>query len=65
MEPLESMIGCMGHVGFIIPWVYHFLSHLRLLLVQAQNKRMINIDKKCVRDMELMQRNFRQGKPRH
>ncbi len=25
-KALESMIGQMGHVGFIIPWVYHFLS---------------------------------------
>ncbi len=34
-KPLELMIGCMGHVGFIIPWVYHFLSCLRLLLAGA------------------------------
>jgi hypothetical protein len=30
-KPLESTIRRMGHVGFVIPWVYHFLSCLRLL----------------------------------
>jgi hypothetical protein len=54
-KPLELMIGCMGHVGFIIPWVYHFLSHLRSLIARAQNKRMTSIDKKCMRDLKLMQ----------
>jgi hypothetical protein len=29
---LESMIGQLGHVGFVVPWVYHFLSHLWTLL---------------------------------
>ncbi len=36
-KPLESTIGCMRHVGFVIPWVYHFLSRLRSLLARAQN----------------------------
>jgi hypothetical protein len=54
-KPLESTIGPMGHIGFVIPWVYHFLSHLRLLLARAQNKRTISIGKKCMRDLELMQ----------
>jgi hypothetical protein len=52
---LESMIGCMGHIGFVIPWVYHFLSRLRSLLTCAQNRRVININKKCAKDLELMQ----------
>jgi hypothetical protein len=55
-KPQESTIGHMGHVGFIISWVYHFLSRLRSLLAQAWNKRIISIDKKCVRDWELMRR---------
>jgi hypothetical protein len=25
-KQLESMIGQLGHVGYVIPWVYHFLS---------------------------------------
>jgi hypothetical protein len=52
---LESTIGCMGHVGFMIPWVYHFHSHLRSLLARAWNRRIININKKCTEDLELMQ----------
>ncbi len=52
---LELTVGRMGHVGFVTPWVYHFLSCLRLLLARAQNKRTISIDKKCMRDLELMQ----------
>jgi hypothetical protein len=54
-KPLESTIGRMGHVGFVIPWVYHFLSRLRSLLARAQNKRTISINKKCMRDLELVQ----------
>ena len=42
---LESTIGCMGHVGFVIPWVYHFLSRLRSLLARAWNRRAISIKK--------------------
>jgi hypothetical protein len=48
---LETMIGCIGHIGFVIPWVYHFLSHLRSLLVRAWTRRVINIDKKCAKDL--------------
>jgi hypothetical protein len=25
-KSLESTIRCLGHVGFVIPWVFHFLS---------------------------------------
>ncbi len=31
-KQLESTIGRLGHVGYIIPWVYHYLSRLRTLL---------------------------------
>ncbi len=51
---LESMIRCMRHVGFIVLWVYHFLSHLRSLLAWAQNRRAISINKKCITDLKLM-----------
>jgi hypothetical protein len=54
-KPLELIIGRMGHVGFVIPWVYHFLSRLRSLRTQAQKKRTIIINEKCMRDLELMQ----------
>ena len=48
-------IGCLGHTGFIIPWVYHFLSHLRSLLAQVWNRRVISINKKCIKNLKLMQ----------
>jgi hypothetical protein len=50
------MIGQLGHLGFVIPWVYHFLSHLWTLLAQARNKRTIKIDKACMSNLELMLR---------
>ncbi len=31
-KALESMIGRLGHISFVIPWVFHFLSRLRTLL---------------------------------
>ncbi len=55
-KQLESTIGCMGHVGFVIPWVYHFLSRLRSLLVRAMNRRVVSIEEKCIKDLELMQK---------
>ena len=54
-KQLESTIRRMGHVGFVIPWVYHFLSCLRSLLAQAWNRRAISIDRKCIKDLKLMQ----------
>jgi hypothetical protein len=53
--PLELTMRHMGHIGFVIPWVYHFLSHLRSLLARAQNKRTLNINNNCMRDFKLMQ----------
>jgi hypothetical protein len=61
-KPLELTIRRMGHVGFVIPWVHHFLSRLRSLLAQAENKRTISINEKCVRDLELMQGNLDKAK---
>ncbi len=52
---LELTIGCIGHVSFVISWVYHLLSHLRSLLARAWNRRVITIDQKCAKDLELMQ----------
>ncbi len=42
-------------MGFVIPWVYHFLSQLRTLLVHARNRRSIKINDKCAKDLVLMQ----------
>ena len=54
-KQLESTIRRMGHVGFVIPWVYHFLSCLRSLLAQARNRRAFSINNKCIKDLKLMQ----------
>ena len=53
-QNLETTIGQMGYVGFVIPWVHHFLSRLCLLLHQSRNCRFINIDATNLRDLELM-----------
>jgi hypothetical protein len=53
-QNLETTIGRMGHVGFVIPWVHHFLSRLRSLLRRSRNRRFINIDETNLRDLELM-----------
>jgi hypothetical protein len=53
-KALESTIGQLGHVGFIIPWAFHFLSRLRTLLSGACNKRAITIDKSCKNNLVLM-----------
>jgi hypothetical protein len=53
-KALESTIGQLGHIGFVIPWVFHFLSCLRTLLSQACNKRAITIDENCKNNLVLM-----------
>ncbi len=53
-KALKSTIGRLGHIGFVIPWVFHFLSHLRTLLSRARNKRAITINKNCKKDLVLM-----------
>jgi hypothetical protein len=53
-KALESTIGQLGHVGFVVSWVYHFLSCLRALLARARNKRTIKFDKACMSDLKLM-----------
>ncbi len=53
-KALKSTIGQLGHVGFVIPWVFHFLSCLRTLLSQACNKRVITIDENCKNNLVLM-----------
>jgi hypothetical protein len=56
-QQLESTIGRLGHVGFVIPWVFHFLSRLRTLLSKSDKGKFwsIRINENCVRDLELMQ----------
>ncbi len=53
-KALKSTIGQLGHIGFVIPWVFHFLSRLRTLLSRARNKRAITIKQNCKNDLVLM-----------
>jgi hypothetical protein len=53
-KDLETTIGGMGHMGFVIPWVHHFLSRLRSLHFRPQNCCFIIINKTCIKDLELM-----------
>jgi hypothetical protein len=52
-QELELTIGHTGHVGFMIS--YHFFICLRTLLACSRNRRIMKIDKKCMKDLELMQ----------
>ena len=53
-KELETMIGRLGHLGAIVPFVYHFLSRLRDLQWKATKRRSIAIPKPCRDDLELM-----------
>ena len=53
-KQLESTIGRLGHVGYIIPWVYHYLSRLQTLLTWSGKMRAIKINDTCTMDLELM-----------
>jgi hypothetical protein len=50
-QDLELTIRRIGHVGFVIPWVYHFHSWLRTLLACARNRTSIKINNKCAKDL--------------
>ncbi len=45
-KQLESTIGQLGHIGYVIFWVYHFLSQLRSLLSCSGKHLQIKIDDK-------------------
>ena len=53
-KELETMIGHLGHLGAIVPFVYHFLRRLRDLQWRATNHRLINIPQNCHINLELM-----------
>jgi hypothetical protein len=54
-QDLKSAVRQLGHVGFVIPWVYHFLRRLRNLLACSSIRRTIKINNKCLKDLDLMQ----------
>ena len=52
---LETMIGRLGHLGMVIPFVYHFLSRLREWHHKSKNKRYpTNMPAECRLDLILM-----------
>ena len=53
-KELETMIGQLGHLGTIVPFVYHFLSRLRDLQQKATKQRYIAIPQPFRDNLELM-----------
>jgi hypothetical protein len=53
-KELKMMIGRLGHLGAIVPFVYHFLSRLRDLHWKATKRQSIAIPQPCQDDLELM-----------
>ena len=52
---LETLIGRLGHLGAVIPFVYHFLSRLRERQYRAQNKHHpTSMSTECRLDLGLM-----------
>ena len=50
---MDSLIGRLNHVGYIIPQARHFLSRLRRLRDRTKNRRDTHIAKVCADDMDL------------
>ena len=44
----------IGHMGFVIPWAYHFLSRLCSLHYHSKNRRFITVNNTCMKDLELI-----------
>jgi hypothetical protein len=54
-KELETLIGRMGHLGVVIPFVYHFLSRLREWHHRSRNKRFpTTLSTDCRLDLALM-----------
>ena len=51
---LDTVIGRLGNIGFIICQIFHFLSRLQELFRRAKNRRSIKIDDTVAKDLELM-----------
>jgi len=52
-KDIDTNIERMGHMGFVIPWVYHFLSQLRSLHCRSKNRQFITVNNTCM-NLELM-----------
>ena len=54
-KELETLIGRLGHLGMVLPFVYHFLSRLREWHHKSKNKRYPTImPSECQLDLGLM-----------
>ena len=54
-KELETLIGRLGHLGMILPFVYHFLSRLREWHHKSKNKRhLTTMPTECRLDLGLM-----------
>ena len=54
-KQLETLIGRLGHLGMVIPFVYHFLSRLREWHHKTRNKRYPSqMTAECRQDLLLM-----------
>ena len=53
-KALATTIGRLGHLGAIMPFVYHFLSRLRNLPGRATNHHIIDIPQDCHDNLKLM-----------
>ena len=51
---LETNIGRWVHLGQIIPTIHHFLSRLRFLKQQAENRLQISINEQCKEDLRFL-----------
>ncbi len=58
-KEVESIIGCLGHLGMAIPFAHHFLSRLRNLQARAKSRRSTTINDKCHKDLKLMINNIK------
>jgi hypothetical protein len=53
-KTLKTNIGRLIHLGMAIPFVHHFMSHLRDLHSTAKHRRSVKINGKYLKDLQLM-----------
>ena len=52
-KELDTKIGCLNHVGYVIPTAHHFLSQIRRLKYTAKFKRHCTIPRLVLSDLHL------------
>jgi hypothetical protein len=53
-KTFKMNIGCLAHLGTAIPFIHHFMSQLCDLHKKAEKKRMVKINGKYRKDLEIM-----------